>query len=207
MIGIVAHRGMWSDPADQNSLESFSRAFAHGFGIETDIRDFAGGVAIAHDPADASCPSLDDLLALRGADKRPLYLNVKADGLVPRLTGITWGDNVYFFDMSAPQAVAYARSGLPILTRLSDVEHEPVLADQSRGVWVDALLGEWLNAAQVGELARLRCPLVFVSPELHGREPEPLWALLRSTLPESADVSICTDLPAAADDYFNKARA
>jgi hypothetical protein len=205
MISVVAHRGMWNDPTEQNSLDSFRRAFANGFGIETDIRDFAGDVAIAHDPADASCPFLDELLALHGADTHPLYLNVKADGLVPRLADIAWGGNVRFFDMSAPQAVAYAKSGLPILTRISDVEREPVLVDRAHGMWVDALIGEWLDAAQVDELARLQCPLIFVSPELHGRAPEPLWALLRETLPGGVDASICTDLPAAADDYFNKA--
>ena len=51
---IMCHRGYWSGelgiaPLQKNSWEAFERAIDFGFGIETDLRDYAGSVVISHD--------------------------------------------------------------------------------------------------------------------------------------------------------------
>ena len=39
IINIISHRGFWKEKKEQNTLESFKKAFQSGFGVETDIRD------------------------------------------------------------------------------------------------------------------------------------------------------------------------
>jgi glycerophosphoryl diester phosphodiesterase len=46
---IIAHRGMWFNKHEQNTLVAFERALENGFGIETDFRDFNGSLVISHD--------------------------------------------------------------------------------------------------------------------------------------------------------------
>ena len=47
---LLAHRGLWQEPAEKNSRIAFERAFQAGFGVETDLRDHGGTVVISHDP-------------------------------------------------------------------------------------------------------------------------------------------------------------
>src|SRR5438309_53835 len=64
---VLAHRGWWSDPQDRNTRAAFAKAFAAGYGIETDVRDSAGRLVISHDPpfVGEDLMSFDALLALR----------------------------------------------------------------------------------------------------------------------------------------------
>ena len=38
-MDFLAHRGLWTEPAEQNGLDACKEAWRAGFGIETDIRD------------------------------------------------------------------------------------------------------------------------------------------------------------------------
>ncbi len=81
-----------------------------------------------------------------------LALNVKADGL-QALVAAALADvrpSAWFtFDMSVPDALVSLRHGLPIFTRHSDVEPEPVLPDAAEGVWLDDFAGGWITEARV----------------------------------------------------------
>ena len=54
---VLAHRGWWSDPQDKNTRAAFAKAFAAGYGVETDVRDQGGRLVISHDP-----PTGEDLM-------------------------------------------------------------------------------------------------------------------------------------------------
>ena len=86
---ILAHRGLWREAADQNSLAALRRALVEGFGVETDIRDFAGQLVISHDPPLAGAVPfgafLDEYSKL--GLSQMLALNIKADGLTRLVAG------------------------------------------------------------------------------------------------------------------------
>lgn len=48
-LWIIAHRGQWSNKAEQNSIVSIEKAFASGFAVETDVRERNGKLIISHD--------------------------------------------------------------------------------------------------------------------------------------------------------------
>src|SRR4051812_33140333 len=102
---ILSHRGYWTTTAEQNTPAAFERSFRLGFGTETDIRDLAGQLVVAHDPPGPDALSAEVLFGLYrdiGADV-PLALNVKADGLqrlLPPLLATHGITNWFVFDMS-----------------------------------------------------------------------------------------------------------
>ncbi len=207
---IISHRGFWLETGEKNTRAAFVRSFAEGFGTETDIRDSAGNLVISHDPAGPNAMRLDEMLALRrGSSARlPLALNIKADGLAPRLKETLRNCNpesYFFFDMSVPEMVRYVRDGLPVYTRLSDVETSPVLLDASTGIWLDSFSDDaWIDERLLTDVLRRGKPVCLVSPELHGREPTRLWNVLLKTpaLVRSALLTLCTDRPDKAKEFF-----
>lgn len=207
---ILAHRGWWSGKCDKNSASAFVRALEAGFGIETDIRDFNGGLVISHDPPTAKAPqmTLGQFLHLYKEVGKTgwLALNVKADGLaLLARQAIREFDieNFFMFDMSVPDMRMYLRESLPVFTRRSDMEPSPSYFSQSAGVWLDALEipyspAEWISEA----ISTKRC--CVVSPELHGRPHHEAWRNWRESLDFVRDdrIMICTDLPDLALAHF-----
>lgn len=189
-----------------NSRVSLTRALEEGFGLETDLRDAAGQLVIGHDPPAEGAPHFLNLLeawANSGVlGRAPLALNVKADGLVPLLLEAEIRLQLslhYFFDMSFPQLRRYAQAGLPVALRVS--EFEPLSRDLAFDLglepryWLDGFESDWwLGSRQVEEVCRL-APVAVVSPEIHGRDPEPVWEWFAALLDEGCDISICTDYP------------
>lgn len=211
-VRILAHRGVWSRPEERNSLAALERAIAMGFGIETDLRDDRGTIVISHDPPAAGALPFAELAERWVKGRAPgalLALNVKSDGLQTlaraelERAGVAHAD-IFFFDMSVPDARGYVRAGLPIYTRQSDLEAEPLLYSAARGVWLDTFEREWLSAAALSEHARAGKEMCIVSPELHGRPHLDRWSDYRAFLRSSAGlVALCTDHPSAARDYFH----
>ncbi len=215
---ILCHRGWWTTPEERNSARALSRAFAAGLGVETDLRDLAGRVVVSHDPPgpdpDADVPDLAELLRMyEQAPNGPLALNVKADGLAVRVaealteTGAPpaeAGAGVYAFDASVPDQLAWLRAGVPVFTRHSDIEPEPVLYRQSSGVWLDDFgPRRWWTAVTISEHLRAGKRVAVVSPELHGRDHRDAWdALLGSGLAGEKRLALCTDLPSEAMEAF-----
>jgi hypothetical protein len=140
------------------------------------------------------------------ADAGCLAVNVKADGLQAGLADAlapVARDDWFAFDMSVPDTLGYLHHGLPIFTRHSDVEPEPVLLDRAGGVWLDDFGGGWLDEAHVARHLAAGLKVAVVSPELHGRDHRAAWQDWRRwSVWASPDVLLCTDLPTDAEEVF-----
>jgi glycerophosphoryl diester phosphodiesterase len=200
-LAILAHRGVWTEPSERNTLAAFERAFAHGWGAEVDVRDLDGELVVSHDPPVRGALRLADVIAAYRAAGRPgrLAINVKADGL-QALAAAALADvppSAWFaFDMSVPDAVVWLRHGHPVFTRHSDVEPEPALCDAAEGVWLDDFAGGWITEARVAAHLDAGREVAIVSPELHGHDHRAAWRTWRTwTVWTRPGVSLCTDFP------------
>jgi glycerophosphoryl diester phosphodiesterase len=208
-MDILAHRGWWLDRQECNSIQAFSRAFAGGFGVETDVRDHDGQLVISHDPPlGRSVISFDDFLALYVDAGQPgtLAINIKADGLQAALDeALRKYDirSVFVFDMSVPDALGYLTRTIPAFTRHSEYEERPSFYDRAAGVWMDAFVSDWITPADVALHLEKGRRVALVSPELHRRPHLKVWETWRG-LPE--DVMICTDFPSDAAAFFAAAK-
>lgn len=200
---VLSHRGFWIDPLEKNGLAAFERTLKGGFGTETDVRDYAGELVISHDPANGEAMAWADLLAIFEGSGLPLAVNVKADGLSEMLADSLVDRNIdaFMFDMSGPEIVRYARSGLRFFTRHSDIEPTPIMYESACGVWLDSFDSEWFDDAVI--LRHLDCgkKVCVVSSELHGRDSRSLWDMLDKHRHEEG-LMICTDLPLQAAERF-----
>lgn len=206
---IIAHRGWWLRREEQNALPAFVRAFENGFGIETDIRDQSGEIAISHDlPGQGAVPfnQLLELYAKRG-DGLPLALNVKADGLYAllRSTLELFAIKHYFvFDMSIPETLKYRSNGFHFFVRQSEYEPAPALYDQASGVWLDEFREHWITETVIAKHLENKKKVCIVSPELHGRDYQREWANYKK-MEEVLDcrhLMMCTDYPEEARGFF-----
>lgn len=192
---LFAHRGLWRE-FGQNSLAAFDAAIQRGFGIETDIRDFAGKLVISHDPSNATSIDLVELLKLPGVTEIPLALNIKADGLASLLRTklFEFGIHNYFvFDMSIPDMQTYLHLGMNVYTRKSDIETIPIQLEKCQGVWVDTFSESWYTSEGLEMLMQMHS-ICIVSEELHGRPHYPQWEILKQ-LRSSEHLAVCTDFP------------
>jgi hypothetical protein len=202
---ILAHRGLWANPADANSYPALTRALEAGFGIETDLRDFAGRVVISHDPPGPAAPEFSTLLRLwadLGLEQPRLALNVKSDGLLSLLTpSASWlvHRRHFFFDMSFPQLLSYVRDKRPVALRVSEFEPAPLELIRQLSIdrlfWLDGFESDWWLHDPVIDAACTNSHVWVVSPEIHGRDPERVWAWFKAMVEKGHDVHICTDRP------------
>ncbi len=207
---ILSHRGYWKAPEERNSGQAFRRAFALGLGVETDVRDRLGDLVISHDPPTGGEMGLRDLLELHAeyGHVGPLALNIKADGLRGPLES-TLADfpkvNAFVFDMSVPDALDYLGWSVPVFTRQSEMERECPFYERASGVWLDAFFGDWYEISCIVEHLQFGKQVCLVSPELHGRDPQPLWdRLAASDALRDSDLMICTDRPEEAEAVFSR---
>lgn len=206
MIKLLAHRGLWDHATEQNSLKALISALEQGFGIETDIRDCSGSIVIAHDMPDESAPRLSELIAAYDEldTSATLALNIKADGLSKDLSGdmAQIDSSSYFvFDMSIPDTLPYLRANLPVFLRLSELENESSLLSEVQGIWLDELTRRWVTADILMSLTIHGKPICVVSSELHGRDDDGQWAVLREVQHEGQWL-LCTDNPREAKEFF-----
>ena len=208
---ILAHRGLWSADVPKNSEVSFIRALENGFGLETDLRDLSAKIVVSHDMADGDCVTVERLLDLVAelSPDAPLALNIKADGLSAELCALLKKYDIrnhFFFDMSVPDMLSYVSREMPVFTRLSDYEPDPVLKEKAFGVWLDAFESEWYLKKSLSEIIAIYSKVAFVSPELHGRAHAPTWVWLAKelrTLEKGREnVMLCTDFPLEAKNYM-----
>ena len=208
MMKIISHRGLWHSADEKNSSFAFSRSFSLGFGTETDVRDYMGELVISHDIPRGGEMLLQDFLALASTfnNKTPLTLalNIKADGLAQKLSEITSKFpelNIFVFDMSVPDTRAYFANKVPVFSRMSEFEQNPLWIDFSVGIWLDAFETEWYGLDSVIQLLSHEKKVCLVSPELLGRQHMPLWERMVE-LKDHPNFMICTDLPMQAKDFF-----
>jgi hypothetical protein len=208
---ILAHRGVWNAPADKNSLAALERAIAGGFGVETDIRDLDGHLVVSHDPPTSSgaAPRVATFLECYASAHGSswLALNIKADGLAAPLATLLERyaiSTAFVFDMSVPDMRGYLAKGVPVFTRRSDAETDPVFYEKCTGVWVDSFAIPHSPAAWGRQALNDGKAIALVSPELHGRPHFSAWAEWRTAfdLVHDERVMICTDFPNEAATFF-----
>lgn len=209
---ILSHRGLWEREEAKNTRDALTASLEHGFGFESDLRDFQGKLVISHNPADRnSCPAEWVFQKLQEyKDQYCFAINIKADGLKEQLAELLEQYEIsrYFcFDMSVPQMIEYARYGIRFFTRRSEYEPEPlILYEQAAGVWVDAFENEsWITKEFLESCLDDGKDVCLVSPELHGRSYLAFWKRLREWNVEDRDnarLFLCTDVPAAANEFF-----
>jgi len=204
---IVAHRGAWlKELLVPNSQEALLAALDAGFSIETDLRDLNGTVVVSHDPTtDGSVLTMRHFLAqISGvALSRDLIfaLNIKSDGLdsimkdeLKMLKGIPH----FFFDMSTPELVKYAKAGISVGLRWSEFETlapQLSICSEPLAVWVDGFDSDWWKTSELLELVSGMRVVVLVSPELHGRDPVKVWKTFADEFHNNPNLYICTDYP------------
>lgn len=208
-MDFLAHRGLWTEPAEQNGLDACTEAWRAGFGIETDIRDRPDGLVISHDPARADdILTFEELLAAHRAvgPATPLALNIKSCGLAvttAKLLAEAGTLDAFVFDLAVPDSLAWLSAGVPVFTRHSDVEPDPVLYDQCAGVWLDSFGPEWWGPEVIALHVEAGKRVAIVSPELHGRPYLAVWeALATAGVDQAPGVLLCTDYPLAAQEWF-----
>ena len=215
MLRILAPRGLWTSPAERNSLRAFREAFGNGFGVELDVRDYDRRLVVCHDPPDASAILFNEVLELwaQSGGTPTIAINVKSDGLQTMLAEALASRNVeqYFvFDMSIPDLIGYRRAGLRYFARQSDLEPQPHGIDRASGIWFDGFERDWTDLDCLLTRATGGLAVAIVSPELHGRDHQPYWQKLRAELgnwPTHAlsRLWLCTDHPFECRAYFDEA--
>jgi hypothetical protein len=208
MLNIIAHRGYWLNASEKNTTIAFSRALQHGFGIETDFRDFDGMLVVSHDPPSASSMKISEFVNLYQdyPISAPIALNIKSDGLYELVIDFMQRakfKNAFVFDMAVPDMRGYINKNIPIFTRLSEYERHPALLESCKGIWLDAFESEWYDKKIITNLLNQDKQIAIVSSELHGRSYASLWDLIKDNhLHRNPLISICTDFPLQAKEFF-----
>ena len=190
---ILAHRGEWNKAVPANSAASLSNAILHGFGIETDIRDFRGELIVSHDPCvNQEYDCFDKFLS---RDSR-IAINIKSDGLLPKLEpmkALIVDSQSFVFDCSFPELLKFRRAGIPHAIRISEFERE--LYWEPNYIWLDAFESDWWleDAATLKTIERI--PTIVVSPELHKRDFSKVWDKVLTLRSVGIEISVCTDFP------------
>lgn len=207
-MNVMAHRGCWNVFEEGNTMNSFQKAFAYGYGIETDVRDFNGELVVSHNVAVKRVFSFEEVLKLY-CDmecRTKIAINIKADGLqiLLRKALKKYGINNYFvFDMSVPEQVVFHREKFNVFTRMSEYEKIPILLEESQGIWMDEWKNSWISAKIINGFRKMDKLVAIVSPEIHGRDHRNLWSELKPFKGDQG-VWLCTDIPIEAEEFFHE---
>lgn len=203
---IISHRGYWLASEEKNTVTAFSRSFKLAFGTETDVRDRCGELVISHDMPSDQAIMLATFLALLEKKSLPLALNIKADGLADSVKSIMQNyakEQWFVFDMSIPDMRAHLACGNPVFARVSEVEPEPAFYDRIAGIWLDAFYEDGWQLDCVESWLTDGKRVCIVSPELHKRQHQPFWRLLREHVClDHPRLMLCTDYPEEAQQFF-----
>jgi len=199
-VEIIAHRGLWKTPDEQNTLLAFQRAVEKGFGIELDVRDWEGELIVSHDPCLPRWERLFFKKLIEEINNTPIAVNVKSCGLAPLFKELELPKNIFFFDTATPDMWEYRACGLPYYVRYCP-PHEPTVGGK---LWNDAK-GFYMDGIedQPGGVHLITLPskrTLVASAELHQREYLPQWGMYkRGKIP---NFSIVTDHPEECRDFF-----
>jgi glycerophosphoryl diester phosphodiesterase len=192
---IYAHRGCWSPKSEQNSLKSFQIAARQSYSIETDFRERNSQVFISHDPITEFASPLSAISYFNIGAKTAM--NLKSDGLAEVFEGLRWeieSSQSWIFDGSIPEMYKFKQLGFKHALRLSEFERE--LSWEPDVVWLDCFNSDWfVNSRELVSRYEMK-EIVFVSPELHGRNQDEVWNFLAELIQGgNSNISICTDYP------------
>lgn len=203
----LSHRGYWLKSSERNQRVAFERSFKLGFGTETDLRDANGRIVISHDVPTGEVEHFSDFLdhyKTHSTGKLTLALNIKADGLAGMLKqelSEFSGLDAFVFDMAVPDMKAYLELGIPVFTRMSEVERQPTWLEESAGIWLDSFGPTWFKSNLLADLLATGKRVCVVSSELHRREPQSLWEML-ANYATADNLLLCTDMPEKAQAFF-----
>lgn len=161
---------------------------------------------ISHNFAISDQPGLEDLLRIYQEEKTraTLALNIKADGLQGMLKELLDSyriENYFVFDMSVPEQVVYMKEGFCTYARQSEYEKKISLYKRADGIWMDGFEQDWMTQELISEHLKNGKKIGIVSSEIHGRQEQKLWSLLKKFKDDSR-VMLCTDKPLEAKGYF-----
>ena len=146
------------------------------YGVEIDLRSAGEALVLHHDPF-TNGEHFERWL--EGYRHGTLILNVKEDGLEPRLTELMQARSIedyFFLDQAFPTLVRCARTGeRRCAVRVSEFEPAALalgLAGRVDWVWVDCFTRFPLMREEAGQLVDAGFKLCIVSPELQGRDAE-----------------------------------
>lgn len=206
---ILSHRGFWKNQDEKNSKAANLLSFKHGWGIETDIRDYNKQLVISHDIAENDNYTTEFLFEQYSNEgiNATLALNIKADGLSKQLLLLLEKydiSNYFVFDMSIPETLRYLNEGMKVFLRCSEFEKPDVeLYEKATGIWLDIFKSVWYDKNFVNLHVGNGKKVAFVSPELHGRNEPTLWNMIKENdWFKSPNMMLCTDLPDEAIKYF-----
>lgn len=203
---IISHRGYWLNSEEKNSVIAFQRSFKLGFGTETDVRDSHGELVISHDIPKGGELSFTKFLDLLEGNDLPLGINIKADGLADEINKIMYQRNLtnwFVFDMSTPDMVNCINKNLPVFGRLSEYEPHLPLSDRIKGIWLDSFGPEWWDCELIERWTNCDKKVCIVSPELHKRNPLPVWErLFNYRFSNRKNIMLCTDEPVKAKEML-----
>ncbi len=204
---LLAHRGAWRTPAEQNTPGAFERALAAGDGIETDVRDAAGELVIAHESTCAGAMRWTICCNCTAARTRMSRsaLNIKADGLSIKLAQQlrSRSTSAYFcFDMSVPEMLRYRRDGCAPSRVKVNMSVRRSLQQRGRRR-IDQFETDWTTVgpdsraptrpAKKSRSSRLNCT---------GGRIGAFWQRLRGRRLSRQDaLMLCTDFPGAAREF------
>ena len=171
------------------------------YGVEVDLRSAGDALVLHHDPFVAG----EDFRCWLDAYRHgTLILNVKEDGLEPRVTALMRErgiEDYFFLDQAFPSLVNCARAGeRRCAVRVSEFESVATaltLAGRINWVWVDCYTGFPLTQQEARQLTAAGFKLCIVSPELQGRDAVaevPALATLLRTCRIRPD-AVCTKHP------------
>lgn len=206
----LAHRGLWFEKGQKNTMEALTLALREGYGLETDVRDQNGELVISHDMALPGATPFEDLLSYYKSNNfsSTLAINIKSDGLQKKLHDCLARHevaNYFVFDMSIPDTLGYLKRGIKTYVRRSEIENHPELTRVTQGVWLDELQSEWIDEHVIINEAKLTQSVCIVSAELHGRDFESQWRGIKGAIERgcaTASLMLCTDFPQKAERYF-----
>lgn len=204
-MDILAHRGYWLKEKEKNTKVAFERAFSNGFGIETDIRDYAGKLVISHNIADTNSLQFTDFLELylKSGNSLPLALNIKSDGLQELLKKYLVSyqiKNYFLFDMSVPEQIVYLNQNFQIFSRQSEFETSIIFYEKVQGIWMDEFAEDWIDQNSIEKHHQNKKKIGIISPEIHKKENCGLWNLLKKV--DTSSIMLCTDVPKKAREFF-----
>lgn len=207
---ILAHRGLWDENTQPNSADALLAAWREGFGVETDLRDFGQQIVISHDIPDGDEIHLDELISLLvdiGSNPGQKFAaNIKADGLEKLLKDLDWGNIEYFtFDMSFPTLYKLNQLKIPISLRISEFEPEDLKLATSFDInkyWLDSFTFDWFLETQQVPWDNPKAEVFVVSPELHNRDREQVWAWTKRMILAGHNVKLCTDNPFEFEEFI-----
>jgi len=177
------------------------RATDQKYGVEVDIRSHGEKLIIHHDPF-VTGESFDEWV--EAYQHGTLILNVKEEGLEPRLIGLMKShglEDYFFLDQSFPFLVKWTKAGehrcAVRVSEFESIETALTLAGKVDWVWVDCFTRFPLNHEDAKRLKNAGFKLCLVSPELQGRDAENGISELASLLKEQQieAEAVCTKRP------------